>query len=103
MNLPTNLEKFLFQAVKMMKTLMLALIGIRSIAEKEILIGVLVGIVGQWKQILRIFAVEIQTKHLIINSKVINVKPNLKILKWYVFQSLYLILHCQFSIILEET
>ena len=37
MNLPANLEKILFQTVKTMKTL-LALIVIRSIAEKEILI-----------------------------------------------------------------
>ena len=35
-----NLEKILFQTVKMMKTLMLALIVIMSIAEKEILICV---------------------------------------------------------------
>ena len=45
-----NLDKILFQTVKMIKTLMLALIVIRSIAEKEILIGVLVDIVGQWRQ-----------------------------------------------------
>ena len=68
-----NLEKILFQTVKMMKTLMLALIVIRSIAEKEILIGVLVDMVGQWRQRLRVFIVEIQTKLLIITSKVINV------------------------------
>ena len=68
-----NLEKILFQTVKMMKTLMLALIVIRSIAEKDILTGVLVDIVEQWRQRLRIFVVEIQTKLLIITSKVINV------------------------------
>ena len=56
-----NLEKILFQTVKMMKTLMLALIVIRSIAEKDILTGVLVDIVEQWRQRLRIFVVEIQT------------------------------------------
>ena len=50
MNLPANLEKILFQTVKMMKTLMLALIVIRSIAEKDILTGVLVDIVEQWRQ-----------------------------------------------------
>ena len=59
--------------VKMMKILMLALIVIRTIAEKEILIGVLVDIVGQQRQILRVFVVEIQTKLLITTSKVINV------------------------------
>ena len=68
-----NLEKILFQTVKMMKTLMLALIVIRSIAEKDILTGVLVDIVEQWRQRLRIFVVETQTKLLIITSKVINV------------------------------
>ena len=68
-----NLEKILFQTVKMMKTLMLALIVIRSIAEKEILICVLVDILRQWRQRLRVFVVEIQTKLLIITSKVINV------------------------------
>ena len=72
-NLFANLEKILFQTVKMMKTVMLALIVIRSIAEKEILIGVLVDIVGQWRQRLRLFVVEIQTKLLIITLKVINV------------------------------
>ena len=46
MNLPANPEKILFQTVKMIKTLMLALIVIRSIAVKEILIGLLVDIVG---------------------------------------------------------
>ena len=46
MNRPANLEKILFQTVKMMKTLMLALIVIRSIAEKEILIGMLVDMSG---------------------------------------------------------
>ena len=71
MSLPANLEKILFQTVKMMKTMMLALIVIRSIAEKEILTGVLVGIVEQWIQ--RVFVAEIQTKLLIITSKVINV------------------------------
>ena len=39
-------KKILFQTMKMMTTLMLALIVIRSIAEKETLIGVLVDIVG---------------------------------------------------------
>ena len=68
-----NLEKILFQTVKMMKTLMLALIVIMSIAEKEILICVLVDILRQWRQRLRVFVVEIQTKLLIITSKVINV------------------------------
>ena len=68
-----NLEKILFQTVKMMKTLMLALIVIRSIAEKETLVGVPVDIVRQWRQRLRVFVVEIQTKLLIITSKVINV------------------------------
>ena len=68
-----NLEKILFQTVKMMKTLMLALVVIRSIAEKEILICGLVDIVGQWRQRLRVFVAEIQTKLLIITSKVINV------------------------------
>ena len=73
MNLPANLEKILFQTVKMMKTLMLALIVIRRLAEKEILIGVLVDIVGQWRQRLRVFVVQTQTKFLIITSTVINV------------------------------
>ena len=68
-----NLEKILFQTVKMMKTLMLALIVIRRLAEKEILIGVLVDIVGQWRQRLRVFVVQTQTKFLIITSTVINV------------------------------
>ena len=68
-----NLEKILFQTVKMMKTLMLALIVIMSIAEKEILICGLVDILRQWRQRLRVFVVEIQTKLLIITSKVINV------------------------------
>ena len=68
-----NLEKILFQTVKMMKTLMLALIVIMSIAEKEILICMLVDILRQWRQRLRVFVVEIQTKLLIITSKVINV------------------------------
>ena len=73
MNLPASLEKILFQTIKMMKTLMLALIVIRSIAEKETLVGVPVDIVRQWRQRLRVFVVEIQTKLLIITSKVINV------------------------------
>ena len=73
MNLPASLEKILFQTIKMMKTLMLALIVIRSITEKETLVGVPVDIVRQWRQRLRVFVVEIQTKLLIITSKVINV------------------------------
>ena len=46
MNLPANLEKILFQTVKMMKTLMLALIVIRSITEKETLIVCLWPLLG---------------------------------------------------------
>ena len=72
MNLPANLENISFQTVKMMKTLILALLVIRSIAEKKILI-VFVNIAGQWKQRLRVFVVEIQTKLLMVTSKVINV------------------------------
>ena len=73
MNLPAILEKILFQTVKMIKTLMLALTVIRSIVEKKIITGVLVDIVGQWRQRLRVFVAEIQMKLLIITSKVMNV------------------------------
>ena len=87
-------RKILFQTVKMMKTLMLAMIVTRCIVGKEILTGVLVDIVEQRRQRLRVFVAEIQTNLLIITSKVMNVKPNLKVSKWHVFQSLYLILYC---------
>ena len=55
-------RKILFQTMKMMKTLMLAVIVTRCIVGKEILTGVLVDIVEQRRQRLRVFVVEIQTK-----------------------------------------